>query len=86
MMATHELVVPKSMPMILPMFFSGKSKKCLNESEVGAVWAISSPKWLNLRLFCPELPQKRRLTTSVRVYLGAVTVTNAGRNTRSAMR
>jgi hypothetical protein len=43
MMATHELVVPKSMPMILPMFFSGKSKKCLNESEVGAVWAISRP-------------------------------------------
>jgi len=29
-MATHELVVPKSMPMILPMFFSGNLKKCLN--------------------------------------------------------
>jgi hypothetical protein len=26
MMATHELVVPKSMPMILPMFFSGNLK------------------------------------------------------------
>jgi len=51
MMATHELVVPKSMPMILPMFFSGKSKKCLNETEVGAVGAISRPKWLNLHLF-----------------------------------
>jgi len=25
-MATHELVVPKSMPMILPMFFSGNLK------------------------------------------------------------
>ena len=50
-MATHELVVPKSMPMILPMFFSGKSKKCLNETEVGAVGAISRPKWLNLHLF-----------------------------------
>ena len=27
MMATHELVVPKSMPMILPMFFSGNYLK-----------------------------------------------------------
>jgi hypothetical protein len=26
MMATQELVVPKSMPIILPMIFSGKSK------------------------------------------------------------
>jgi hypothetical protein len=50
-MATHELVVPKSMPMILPIFFSGNLKKCLNETEVGAVEAISSPKWLNLHLF-----------------------------------
>jgi hypothetical protein len=50
-MATHELVVPKSMPMILPMFFSGKSKKCLNESEVGAVRAISRLNELKLRLF-----------------------------------
>jgi hypothetical protein len=50
-MATHELVVPKSMPMILPMFFSGQSKKCLDGSEVGAVGAISRPKWLNLHLF-----------------------------------
>jgi hypothetical protein len=33
------------------MFFSGKSKKCLNETEVGAVGAISRPKWLNLHLF-----------------------------------
>jgi len=29
MMATHELVVPKSMPIILPMFFSGQSIKML---------------------------------------------------------
>jgi len=33
------------------MFFSGQSKKCLNESEVGAVGAISRPKWLDLHLF-----------------------------------
>jgi hypothetical protein len=52
MMATHELVVPKSMPMILPMFFSGQSKKCLNDSEVGAVWTISSLNSLKLSLFC----------------------------------
>jgi len=79
-------VVPKSMPMILPMFFSGKSKKCLNETEVGALVAISRLNWSKLRLFRLHLPQKRLLSTSEGIYLGAVTVTNAGRNTRSAMR
>jgi hypothetical protein len=68
------------------MFFSGKSKKCLNETEVGAVWAISRPIGLKLRLFCPDLPQLRLFSTSARFYLGAVTVTKAGRNTRSAIK
>jgi hypothetical protein len=68
------------------MFFSGKSKKCLNESEVGAVRTISRLNWLKLRLFCSLLPEKRLFSTSEGIYLGAVTVTKAGRNTRSAMR
>ena len=36
--------------------------------------------------FLPFLPQKRLFSTSKGLYLGAVTVTKAGRNTRSAMR
>src|SRR5574343_683439 len=70
MMATHELVVPRSMPMILPMLFS--CEECLDAVQLRAARATS-------RGGCPEIAVEL-------IYLGAATVTRAGRSTRSAIR
>ena len=74
MMATHELVVPRSMPMILPIFFSFASQP--------PKAAVSFPKYDVEQLWI-----SRWISSAPHVsYLGAVTVTRAGRNTLSAMR
>ena len=62
MIATHELVVPRSMPMIFAMFLSP-------ENEFGWDRVVDNPGHF-----------KRA------AQLAALTVTNAGRSTRSAMR
>jgi hypothetical protein len=104
MMATHELVVPKSIPMILPILMLRNWLKVQMFCKWGMGKTFQVPTRQKrfcdvcvLVLLAERIPVGDELQGVCRVhrlrvgprknwrYLGAVTVTKAGRSTRSAM-
>jgi hypothetical protein len=71
MIDTHELVVPRSMPMILAMLFAPEREK-----------------YVVVNLWITQLDSRDEAGISCGfpwIQLGALTVTSAGRSTRSAI-
>jgi hypothetical protein len=77
MMATQLLVVPKSIPMIFPMMNSLYFSKTGWLAGVVGGAGFKTLLSAGLHVRTPQLPDG--------LYLGAATVTRAGRSTRSAM-